>query len=175
MGLFTAHLPTDPLWLELTGLSDRTAAIVATALMEDKLGDAIRARLLQDKDTLNKLFKPTGAIGSLGTKADLAFLLGIFSKETRDDIAVAAGIRNKFAHWSTSTHFEIKDIRKACEEITFLRRLPDADRMGWTSVASPFPNGYARYSFIAFAVLVSDILMQLAESPTDYPAMPNGL
>jgi len=141
----------DPTFKELTSLSDRTAAIVAAAQVDDALSDFIRSRLLSDKDTTHKLFKPTGALGAFGTRADLAYLMGLINPEDRDDLYLIAEIRNRFAHWAKPASFADREISALCNKITILDRCPDDDQdpdeLNWKLYKRPVKGLQARFWF----------------------------
>ena len=82
---------------EMFGDSDRAAAIVAAACLEDKLTSAINAHPRQDREALNGLFKSTGALGRLEKKVIIDHLMGLCTKK-RKCIAIFAEIGSKFAH-----------------------------------------------------------------------------
>ena len=63
--------------LETSKQTDRGAALIATAYLEERLIDAIKARLIHDLTLENKLFKGSGPLASLSAKINMGFLLGI--------------------------------------------------------------------------------------------------
>ena len=97
---------SDRPFIQLDDDSDRAAGIVAGALVERRLEDAIKARLLKDDHLLNKLFHPSGAMGAFSVKIDFAYLLGIISSAGRSDLIIMKGIRNDFAH-----HFDFDSLK----------------------------------------------------------------
>src|ERR1700730_3819999 len=94
-----------PVAKEILEAPDRSAAILATSWLDDYLTVAIRTKLLDDKDTANKLFKPSGPLGSFVTKSELGYLLKLYSKDSRDDLIQISGVRNMFAHWTKTVDF----------------------------------------------------------------------
>jgi hypothetical protein len=78
--------------------SDRVLAIVSAALLEESLFRALDIRLRQNTNVKDKAFKMTGILGNLGAKIDVAYLLYMFEKPTRQSMEAIAGIRNFFAH-----------------------------------------------------------------------------
>jgi hypothetical protein len=136
-----------PVTDEIYMATDRGAAILATSWLDDYLTAAIKSKLLNDKDTIKKLFKPSGALGSLGVKADIGFLLRLYSKKTRDDLHHIAGIRNLFAHWSKTIDFGSRDIRIACEQLTITDRI-FATHFNHERKPQPFTRETARNEFL---------------------------
>ena len=102
--------------------SDRAAGIVAAAFVERDLINAIEARLLKDDTLIEKLFKPTGALGAFETKANLGFLLGIYDAEVHADITDIVWIRNRFAHNRQPLKFDSRDIRTRIDGLRIIKR-----------------------------------------------------
>jgi hypothetical protein len=78
--------------------SDRAAGIVGAVLVEESLAALIRSRLIADEESLQELFRPSGALGAFSVKIRLAFLLGLYSAEARNELNTIKEIRNEFAH-----------------------------------------------------------------------------
>ena len=95
--------------------SDRVAAILGGAMLEDSLRKTLEHRLRPDKDMNAKLFKISGALGNLGPKIDVAYQLYMFEKPMMDAMYGINEIRNVFAH-SMSTSFKRTD-KKIAEAI----------------------------------------------------------
>lgn len=111
------HESELPLVKEVQTANDRTCAVLAVAYLEEKLRDAIEALLVPDKDTRNKLLKPSGPVGSYAAKVELAYLMGIYGKAERGDMLTLGLIRNDFAHLTKLIDFGSRDIRKRCESL----------------------------------------------------------
>jgi len=78
---------------------DRTAAIIFTAYAEKYLGELVQFRLPGLNSGLRKkLFDPSGMLGPLSAKIDLAKALGQLDNTLFENIKVLASIRNQFAH-----------------------------------------------------------------------------
>lgn len=162
------QIESDPLWKELTGVSERTAVIVSAALLEDKLADIIKSRLRNDTDAQKKMFKSSGPLGSLGPKGDLAFLMGIISEKTRDDIGQIGQIRNFFAHWSRLDSFNGRDVRRLVDKLHFLLHpniRPITDKC-ITNVFPPFQEANeARVWYVGTCLVLAHLFDQLATEP----------
>jgi hypothetical protein len=77
--------------------SDRVAAILGGAMLDDSLQLSIKARL-RASNLAERLFDIRGALGNLGPKIDLAYLLYIIGKDELQAMTGLAEIRNLFAH-----------------------------------------------------------------------------
>lgn len=91
--------------------SDRAAAIIAGSMIDVRLTAAIKHRLRRDSVIENKLFQPSGPLGTFSSKIDLARLMGIISAPAYRDIHVVRDIRNSFAHDLKIRDFNTPSIR----------------------------------------------------------------
>jgi DNA-binding MltR family transcriptional regulator len=157
-----AKITKNPIWKELSGQSDRTAAVVSTALLEDTLSSAIRARFREDKEISHSLLKPGGPLGGLGPKANLGYLLSMYSIETLQDIKLIAEIRNKFAHRPYFTDFKTKEIRAVCGKITVLRRYEKAAEVGWDKLDAR-KQADARLIFTSACLIMSQVFVDMTK------------
>ena len=100
--------------------SDRIIAVVGGAMLDDTLRRTLVERLRDNKDMNRKLFKPTGALGNLGPKIDLAYQLFVFGKEARNTLYGINNIRNFFAHrLDASFDTQDKPLIDAFNKLTF--------------------------------------------------------
>jgi hypothetical protein len=102
--------------------SDRAAAIVAATIVEIGLTKAIQNQFHPDEAIQRNLFRPSGALGSFGTKIDLAFVLGIYSADARRDLVTMKDVRNAFAHHLDIVDFDSQRIRGLCFNLKFCER-----------------------------------------------------
>ncbi len=103
--------------LEISKQTDRGAALIATAYLEERLTDAIKARLVQDLTLENNLFKGSGPLASLSAKINMGFLLGIYEQDIRRFLHTVKDIRNAFAHRPEPMNFKTQKIRDLCSNI----------------------------------------------------------
>lgn len=82
----------------LSGSSDRVAAIVGGALLDDTLRRTLAERLRKDDDISKKLLRVGGSMGNAGPKIDLLYMLSAFEKPERDALYGLSRVRNFFAH-----------------------------------------------------------------------------
>src|SRR5262245_58109216 len=91
---------------------DRVLAIVGAAYLDSILEDLLRAAFIENKQEADILLAPQGALGSNGSRYQLAYCLGLIDKELRDDLKTVARIRNAFAHRYDARSFEHADCEK---------------------------------------------------------------
>jgi len=89
---------TETLVSEIKGQTDRGAAIVGVAWVEEELQAAIESFLETDDKAWKRLFGRSGPLSTFSAKIDLARLLGMCSTVIASDLHILRDIRNEFAH-----------------------------------------------------------------------------
>ena len=97
--------------------SDRVAAIMGAALLENHLIFAISAALEDNADVASLFYNQGSPFGTLSAKIVAAKAMGIVTKEIADDIDQIREIRNQFAHALLALDFENQHIVEACNLI----------------------------------------------------------
>jgi DNA-binding MltR family transcriptional regulator len=98
---------------------DRSAAILAEALLEDRLTKAILARLREDKVVVGEMFKGYGPLASFKAKIDLAFLMGLIEPPFHSYLHIIREIRNRFAHHLEAYDFDVPMIKDRCSRLIY--------------------------------------------------------
>lgn len=83
---------------EIESQTDRGAAIIGAAWIEEELSAAIESFVEKDKSAWNRLFGKSGPLSSFAAKIDLARLLGMVSNVVASDLHIIRTVRNEFAH-----------------------------------------------------------------------------
>ena len=112
-----SRLPVDAktFMKELRGESDRASALIAGAVISEKLGDLLHLYFgnLPEGD-VNRLFHDRGApLGDFASRTDVSFALGLISPQERLACNTIRNIRNVFAH--TSAQIDFSNILIAAE------------------------------------------------------------
>jgi DNA-binding MltR family transcriptional regulator len=102
---------------EIQRQTDRGAAIIAAAVIEDVLKHLISARLVELSSKRKKaLFdESNGPLSNLSSKIELGFALGLFNEERRDSLHLIRKVRNTFAHKMHPISFEDPHISEIVE------------------------------------------------------------
>jgi mannitol operon repressor len=103
---------------DLTNQPDRTAAIVGSAVLEDRLRRTILRHLRPDltDDDQAMLFEDlNGPLSGFDAKARLSYALGILDKDTKTDFDNIRRIRNGFAHSIPHHSFQVPVIANMCK------------------------------------------------------------
>lgn len=104
---------------EIETQTDRGAAIVGAAWVEEELQASIESFLSKEKKAWERLFRKSGPLSSFSAKIDLALLLGIVSAVIASDLHIIRDVRNEFAHSildknSLSPSFSTPHIKDKC-------------------------------------------------------------
>ena len=95
--------------------SDRAIAIVGGSIIEQCLEAAILERFHHNKAIRDRIFNPSGALGSFSSKIDMGFLLGIYAAPAHRDLRTVKDIRNAFAHSLDISSFNNQKITDLCK------------------------------------------------------------
>ena len=96
---------------------DRVIAIIGGAYLDEMLNRLFRATLIDDQEDVDRLLRPDAALGSNGARYQLAYCLGLVTREQRHDMKLVAAIRNKFAHDFKLTGFDMEPVRGLCASL----------------------------------------------------------
>jgi DNA-binding MltR family transcriptional regulator len=103
---------------EIEESSDRAAAIVASALVEDHLMTVLKDRFHHDERIMRELFQGSGPLAPFSTKIKLAFLTGLLSARACKDLQTIRKIRNEFAHKLSNLTFETQNVKALAMSLT---------------------------------------------------------
>lgn len=147
------HPRTADEWLEAVHRefareTDRAAAIVAAAMLDEALRVLIDKRLVPAPSPERSILeRHDAALGSFAARIDAAFQLGLISKYMARDLHLVRKIRNEFAHYPLELTFEadaIRDRFRALDETADYNRREPATR---TAIGPPGP----RWDFFGIA------------------------
>src|SRR5262245_5515962 len=100
-----------PILEEIERQTDRAAALIAVAYLEERLVAAIKARMVRNVDIEQRVFMSSGPLGTLSAKIDIGFLLGIFDLRVSEMFHTVRKIRNEFAHVAEPRDFTSQRIQ----------------------------------------------------------------
>jgi hypothetical protein len=116
------------LYDEITGESDRSAALAVSACVDHTLEGFIRMGFTNEltKRDGEDLFSMSAPLASFAAKARLCHALGYYGKVSRDNLLEIARIRNIFAHSPLPVTFRTPQIRRACGKLTAIGAYMDS-------------------------------------------------
>ena len=112
---------------EIESGSDRVAAIVAAALVEDAIAEIIHQRLKtgdspSEKKARKDLLGLNSPLGSVSARITLAYLLRMLTEDAYLDMVTIAEIRNRFAHYPTISSFGDARVKPKCDKLKIVRQ-----------------------------------------------------
>ncbi|MHB9072365.1 MAG: hypothetical protein ACYC6G_02450 [Desulfobaccales bacterium] len=102
---------------QLSEESERGTVIVAVALIEDALTNILKARLCPSLDRDDELFGGCAPFREFATKIDLAYRIGLITKERRRTFHILRKLRNRFAHIGDEIRFSDSTVQDRLREI----------------------------------------------------------
>jgi mannitol operon repressor len=104
---------------ELGEESDRAMAVLAAAYMDHLLGNLIISVMtVEDKEVEDLLFDgPNAPLGSFSSRINMAYCLGLLSRNQRKDLDIIRKVRNQFAHEFIGVSFDTEGIANRCREL----------------------------------------------------------
>lgn len=127
-------------------MEDRAVAIIQATNFESTLEDAIKSKLVPlNAEDCRRLFSPDSPLGTLGTKINFGYALGIIGKHTRKDLNAIRHIRNAFAHSRKTLSFDTDEISEVCGLLSIADRTPTVRDFGEIA----FPLDTPRKQFLA--------------------------
>ena len=146
---------------EIRTQTDRGAAIIGAAVVEESLTEAIRAQFAPGHQPQDDLLSGSGPAATFSAKSDLAFALGLIGPKTYRDLTLVRKIRNRFAHELEALSFEDQTVANRCTELHWPSTLQ------WYDGGSKTPAGPRMQYLIAITEIMRR-LWAMAEHP-DYP------
>jgi DNA-binding MltR family transcriptional regulator len=104
---------------ELEAQTDRGAAIIAAAIVDDALSNALKSRLILTENLSDRLFshEKNGPLANFSAKIDIAAATGTLDKELCDYLHLIRRIRNRFAHSIEPLKFSDQQITAWCQTL----------------------------------------------------------
>jgi len=97
--------------------SDRVIAIVGAAYLDSMLERLLRQVFIEAPDEVERLLRPDSPLGSNGSRYEIAYCLGLITRDQRHDLKVIAKIRNTFAHDFKANSFDVPPVRDFCASL----------------------------------------------------------
>lgn len=163
-----------PILDEIAKQTDRGAALIAVAYLEERLVSAIKARMNRHEEIEGRLFRGAGPLASLSSKIDLGFLIGIYDLRVHKMLHWAREIRNEFAHQPEPRDFNSQRIFGLCGNVNFHVEIEMQQKETGLELAFQFvPDGTAKTAFLnAIRYLMLVLELELKQMPPRRPANP---
>lgn len=105
----------NPFFHHLEKETERACAVLGTALVDSRLKDLFKRRLIQNQKMLVHLLDFTGPLSEFGVRIHVARALAWIDGPAAEDLQVIAKVRNRFAHVADHTFsFASDEIKGLC-------------------------------------------------------------
>jgi len=143
------------LFAEMASGSDRAAAVIGQALLEEAIKNSISFALIGNQSHKRKLIGDKESPGILGfsDQCRLAHGLGIVSKTVLSDLLIIGRIRNRFGHSAEVITFANKRIKDRCDALKTTVDHPGLDVLSERSGKLNITRN--KYMRCVFAILTS--------------------
>jgi DNA-binding MltR family transcriptional regulator len=115
--------------------SDRALGVTCAAIVDEALAECLRKHFVQVNSDIRSridwLMDPGGALSAFGLRIDLGWVLGIYGKAARQEMARIKDIRNDFAHEVSIYSFDDPLIAKRVDQLTLVDKFLTKDEIGW--------------------------------------------
>lgn len=130
--------------------TDRGAALLGAAFLDDVLDVMLRGYFIDDPEAVNKLCGMGRPLESFGSRTHLAYCLGLLGKDVYHDVNLVREIRNDFAHRHPA-NFEFPEVKAKCI------------RLKVVGYIAPDDACTARERYVATVMMVANHLMVQTE------------
>jgi len=143
---------------EVKGQSDRAAALVGAAFLDDRLKSLLASFMVDAAKEVTLLLEPERPLGTFGARVRAAYCLGLVTDDEYHDLRLVQKIRNEFAHRMRPPAFTDQRIGRQCMTL----RTQPAELAPESFVMSEF-GSHARCRFaLAVAILGVRLLVRAA-------------
>lgn len=132
---------------------------MAAAWLDDALELLLVRVLSRDEKITKELFGFDRPLGTFSTRIKLAFLLGLISDDTRQDLETIRELRNELAHVRGRLSFTDVDVQRQCASLRVYTVFAQYSRR---------PSKAARQRFVISAYLLTTAFLSLADTATPF-------
>ncbi|MBN2561440.1 MAG: hypothetical protein JXQ75_10980 [Phycisphaerae bacterium] len=103
---------------EIAVESDRAAAVLAVAGMDDRLRALLKKILVAQTSQSISLLRPEDPLGSFSAKIEVLYRIGLIGSDIHREFHLIRKIRNKFAHLSDEISFDNSPVSDIANDLT---------------------------------------------------------
>lgn len=105
------------IWKPFEDMDDTYVALLLPSALDEALRVLLAARKGDGATTIKSLTEARGRMADIAGRRDLAYLLGLITKEQKSDIEFIAEVRNLFGHSFTVRSFSEEEITELCRKL----------------------------------------------------------
>ncbi|MDC4204581.1 MAG: MltR family transcriptional regulator [Candidatus Manganitrophus sp.] len=98
---------------------DLSAVVISAAYIDACLAALLEKFFVASAVSAKVLDSRSGSLGSLSSRADACYVLGLVSKPLYQDLLVLAEMRNQFAHHHLSLSFASPELSESCSRLMY--------------------------------------------------------
>lgn len=136
----------------LSGENDIPAILVAASYIDASLASILK-RKLRESSVSDRLLDINGPLGSITSRADVCYSLGLVERKLYQDLLLISCIRDKVAHHNNELSFTTSSIKKLCNKLGYVASLKNGNSVESLGLEE-WMDG-SRNQFIITATLVS--------------------
>jgi len=148
--------------------SDRGAALIMAAWIEEALSEFLRSYLVQDQKVIEDMLGRMKPLASFSATSRTCYLLGLIDRETLGNLETIREIRNDFAHSRGDLTFEDQSIRDRCASLNF--RGPRNESRARRRHAQPAQTLTPRETFLLAGLLSTGYLIKRRSEISPVPS-----
>jgi DNA-binding MltR family transcriptional regulator len=157
---------------------DIACVLISTSFLDEMLKQ-ILAKFFIDSTTSGALLAHTGIVGTMHSRAQLAYCVGLIPKGVFQNLERLGTIRNKFAHSHLSLTFSDPEVISLCEKLSFphMKGVSLNCETGERVESDGLPDHFyqtPRIRFVMVATLTSGRLFALLDSTAKRDCMTKG-
>jgi DNA-binding MltR family transcriptional regulator len=141
--------------------SDRAAAVLGAAYLDDRLGVLLREKFVAVPAFVEELFRGQGGLSSFSAKISICYAVGLMTRGASHDLHIVRKIRNDFAHKPHGISFKTKEIANRVNSLETLKLLHEEKNKLF-----PVPTDRRqRFNLVLAILLVNGIEKRIREMP----------
>jgi DNA-binding MltR family transcriptional regulator len=140
----------------LDGEEDLPAILVASSYIDASLASVLK-RKLRESSVSDRLLDTNSRFGSISSRTDLCFSLGLIEKKLYQDLILISRIRDKVIEHQDDLDFSAPSISDLCNELGYVASLKNGNSVESLGLEEWMEG--ARDQFIITALMVSQRLL----------------
>jgi DNA-binding MltR family transcriptional regulator len=142
--------------------TDRAAAVLARAYLDDRLGALLREKFVGVPKFVEELFHGQGGLSSFSAKISITYAIGLISKQAADDFHIIREIGNRFAHKLHGLSFETPEIADRVGNLRIRKSLRQKDGKILSSDSIPVRG---RFNIAVALLLLYAVEFRVSQMP----------
>ena len=106
--------------LDLYNETDRGAALVAAAFIDDVLESMLTAKFVDSPKKTKQLMRYPGSLSTFSSRIELTYLLGLIGQKIYNGLKQIQKIRNRFANSHEALSFSDETVSRKCEKLNLI-------------------------------------------------------